>query len=114
MSLAVARLSLTPWARHAWLILFLKLLVAAPKDAAYVHSGSKPEPSKSAIHILLLCTWGCMLVYMIPSFAEKTAVTDECAVANCSQPEHRQQNQEAAQADQQQAQGHQGLMRSVS
>ncbi len=51
---------------------------------------------------------------MRPSFAGETAVSDECAVANCSQPEHRQQNQEAAQADQQQAQGHQGLMRNVS
>ena len=46
--------------------------------------------------------------------AGETAVSDECADVNCSQPEHRQQNQEAAQADQQQAQGQQGLMSSVS
>ena len=55
----------------AWLMLFLKLLAAAPKDAACVYLGSM-YLSESAIHILLLytwhcTTWGCMLEYMISS-----------------------------------------------
>ena len=80
----------------AWLMLFLKLLAAAPKDAACVYLSSI-YLSESAIHILPLftwhgTTWGCMLGYMMSSFAGETAVSDECADVNCSQSEHRQQN----------------------